>query len=116
LAEKELRFTPEQRKEFDGAKQEAERVTAASSDGLRQLEHQVRNVSAERLRAERDMRESQARCDHLRRRVSELTEAVSTSRSEHESHTTRATNQLSELQRLRANVADFKEEKDQLKS
>ncbi|CAE7664182.1 SMC1, partial [Symbiodinium pilosum] len=74
LAERAVRFTAEQREEFERVKLATEKLTASSGDELRQLEHQVRAVRAERIQAEGDQRDATARKGHLQQRVMELNE------------------------------------------
>ena len=74
VAQHEVRFTTQQRTEFDSAQRESERITATRSDRARELEHQIQSAAADRTHAERDQREMTAVRDHLKIRIAELTE------------------------------------------
>mmetsp|Transcript_6460 Transcript_6460/g.13994 ORF Transcript_6460/g.13994 Transcript_6460/m.13994 type:complete len:1237 (+) Transcript_6460:300-4010(+) len=72
MAARDLQFTPEQQQEFARVKRETEKITAASSDNIRQLDQQLKVVAAERAQAETDKREAEARGSMLRKRIEEL--------------------------------------------
>mmetsp|Transcript_78339 Transcript_78339/g.229596 ORF Transcript_78339/g.229596 Transcript_78339/m.229596 type:complete len:1236 (+) Transcript_78339:77-3784(+) len=114
LAQRELRFTKEQREEFERVKRKTERITASNGDAARQLEHQISAAAAERTKAENDRREGLARQEHLQRRLVELKEAEEAARKASEHEARHAEQRLGELQRLQAVTDSCTEEKEQL--
>lgn len=70
-AQKDLTFTPDQRRQFDLAQQEATRATAATSAQARDLEAQLRRLAADRARAEREASEAVTRIEFLRKKAEE---------------------------------------------
>jgi len=114
LVHRELHFTKEQREEFERVRRKTEKITAASGDAARQLDHQIRAVAAERAKAENDHREASARQEHLQRRLAELAEAEETARKALAHDTQRVQQRGTELDRLRGVTASCAEEKEQL--
>jgi len=114
VAQRELRFTPEQREEFERVKRETEKITAASGDSVRQIEHQLRAVVAERAQADGDLRETQARRDGLRRKGGELAEAEQAARAALQRETELAQQRGAELENRRGSATSCAEEKEEL--
>eukprot|EP00931_Biecheleriopsis_adriatica_P056176 TRINITY_DN33289_c0_g1_i4.p1 TRINITY_DN33289_c0_g1~~TRINITY_DN33289_c0_g1_i4.p1 ORF type:complete len:1232 (+),score=357.23 TRINITY_DN33289_c0_g1_i4:101-3796(+) len=114
LAQRALAFTPEQLEEFERVKKATERITASSGDAVRQLEHEIRAVHAERVQAESDQRDVLARKDHLQQRIAELAEAEVAASSAVERSSTLKEERSRELIRMRSSAANRTEEKEQL--
>jgi len=74
-SQKQLPFTPEQKAEFEKARQLAEQMTSGSSAQLQDLERKIRGVANERARAEMEVRELTAKSSHVRQRVRDLAES-----------------------------------------
>mmetsp|Transcript_23018 Transcript_23018/g.66732 ORF Transcript_23018/g.66732 Transcript_23018/m.66732 type:complete len:1247 (+) Transcript_23018:117-3857(+) len=113
-AERERRFTPEQRQEFARVRGETERVTAATGEGVRQLEQQIRALAAERAQAEADEREYSARKGFLEARNAELREAEQTASAAAQRAKVLAQQRTAELTRAKASFVGRAEEKEQL--
>eukprot|EP00927_Polykrikos_kofoidii_P046821 TRINITY_DN4094_c0_g1_i1.p1 TRINITY_DN4094_c0_g1~~TRINITY_DN4094_c0_g1_i1.p1 ORF type:complete len:1245 (-),score=280.69 TRINITY_DN4094_c0_g1_i1:271-4005(-) len=114
LAERELRFTPKQQKEFERAKRETERIVSVNSDRSRELEHQIRAVGAERTRVEHETQQARALRDHLEKKSAEMREAEEAARVAVARDSGRSQQSTHQLQRLRASVAEHADEKEQL--
>eukprot|EP00434_Breviolum_minutum_P006743 symbB.v1.2.005948.t1/scaffold346.1/size246720/17 len=114
LAERAVTFTPDQLEEFERVKQETEKITAASGDALRQMEHQIKVVRQERIQAEGDQRDATARQIHLQKRVQELLEAEQAANSTVESGVTLKDQRSEALNRMRNSVKSRGDEKEQL--
>jgi len=110
----ELSFTPEQRKEFERIMRETERITVASGDAVRQIEHQLRAVVAERAQATGDLRETLARRDALLIKRGEIAEAERGARAAMDSFTELVQQRGVELESKRASVDNCAEEKEKL--
>jgi len=106
----QLPFTPEQRREFEEAQQAAEQQTSSSNARVRELDGQLRTVIAERARVEREAWEAGNRCDHLRRRVQELSEGEGEFRSKQERYAELARAKIAQLERLQSSGSDNSEE------
>jgi len=72
--EQTVNFTSDERQEFEELREEARKLTAASSAQVRDLEAQIRAVAKDRARAEQDVREISLKQQHLRQRVVELSD------------------------------------------
>ncbi|CAE7470690.1 SMC1 [Symbiodinium sp. CCMP2456] len=114
LAERKVAFTADQLEEFERVKRATEKITAASGDELRQIEHQVRAVRAERIQAEGDQRDALARKGHLKQRVMELNEAETSAQAALDRGTVLKDDRLRELTQLRSSISNRGDEKDQL--
>ncbi|CAJ1452034.1 unnamed protein product, partial [Effrenium voratum] len=114
LAERKVSFTPAQLKDFEKAKQETEKITAGSSDALRQLDHQIRALRAERIQSEGDERDALARRKHLQQRLQELAEVESSTGSLVERGQGMQEDKAQQLASLRGASESRAEEKQQL--
>lgn len=116
VAQHEVRFTAQQRTEFDSAQRESERITATRSDRARELEHQIQSSAADRTHAERDQREMTAVRDHLKIRIAELTEERDAAKAEFARDTASAKDCSAQLQRVQGGIFDCADEKEQLQN
>mmetsp|Transcript_65288 Transcript_65288/g.169650 ORF Transcript_65288/g.169650 Transcript_65288/m.169650 type:complete len:1234 (+) Transcript_65288:116-3817(+) len=114
VAKRELRFTPDQQQEFERVKRETERITAASSDSVRQLEHQIRVVAAERAQVDTDQREYLARFDFLKARLAEVKEAEEAARTAQARESSSAQQRTAQFNQMREAAASRTDEMEQL--
>lgn len=114
LADRAVTFTPDQLQEFERVKQETEKITAASGDALRQLDHQIKVVRQERIQAEGDVRDATARQSHLRKRLQELSEAESGAGAAVKRGAALKDERSEQLVQMRSSVQSRGEEKQQL--
>jgi structural maintenance of chromosome 1 len=114
LSERELRFTPEQRKEFEQAKLETERDASSQFERARELEHQINTLAAERAQKERDQREVLGRRAQLQQQVAELQEAEQVAQAAMARDIQLAQKCSQDVERLQVRGTEVTEEKEQL--
>jgi len=112
----ELTFTPEWQREFQILVQETERITVASHDSVRQLEHQIRGLVAEKAQTDNDYRERLDRQKFLQARVGEFQQQLESARLAVVEDDALVSKKSATLEQLRRAMTLRANEKDQLQT
>ncbi|CAE7394945.1 SMC1, partial [Symbiodinium natans] len=113
-ARKAMPLSPEQWEQFRQAQEDTERLTSASSQEARELEHELRALAKRRATAERSRREAAMRAEHLQQKVEDLTATAQSARAAHENVAAEAAQKKGEVQELARKCQALRESRRQL--